>query len=378
MKPKFLLITNDYPPSMGGIAQVLHCICSALPPECVAVLAQTHADAAAHDAGQPFPVYRERYDTGGVRALLSTLRYGLHLRRLVRRERPDLLYFDKPWPLGMIGIVARWLGLPYVVHTYGNEVLEPRHALVSAIRRRVLRGAERVITISDFTRDVLVRLGVPSGRIVLIRPKIDVAPFDVAVDVDAFKAAEGLEGKRVLLTVGRLVQRKGIDRVIEALPEILRVYPGLVYVVLGLGPDIERLQALTSKHGVADHVRFVGDRETAPFYHACDVFVMISRHIVEKGDVEGFGIVYLEANACGKPVVGGRSGGVPDAVVHGETGLLVDPDDVHAISEAIKTLLGDPELATRLGQQGRDRVLREFTLDRYGAEFSELVLRQKG
>lgn len=374
---KFLLITNDYPPSMGGIAHVLHCICSALPPESVSVLAQSHPDAARHDARQTFPVYRERYDTGGVRALLSTLRYGLRLRRLVRQEKPDVLYFDKPWPLGMIGLVARHLGLPYVVHTYGNEILEPRHAIVQAIRRRVLRGAERVITISHFTRDVLVRLGVTPDRIVLIRPKIDATPFDVPVDVDTFKAKEGLEGTRILLTVGRLVQRKGIDRVIEALPEILQAFPDLVYVVLGLGPDLERLRGLAEKHGVADRVRFVGDRETAPFYHACDVFVMISRHIVEKGDVEGFGIVYLEANACGKPVVGGRSGGVPDAVVDAETGLLVEPNDVHAIAEAIKRLLGDHELAARLGRQGRERVLGEFTLDRYGAEFSNLVLGER-
>ena len=374
---KFLLITNDYPPSMGGIAHVLQCICSALPPEHVAVLAQAHPESAEHDARQPYRVYRERYTPGRISALISTLRYALRARRIVAQEHPDLLYFDKPWPLGMIGLVARRLGLPYVVHTYGNEVLEPRHGLIRAIRRAVLRQAECVITISHFTRDVLIGLGVPRERIALIRPKLDVSPFAAPVDVAAFKAAEGIAGRRVLLTVGRLVQRKGIDRVIEALPAIVSAVPELVYVVLGVGPDLERLQKLAEIQGVAERVRFVGDRETAPFYHACDVFIMASRHIVEKGDVEGFGIVYLEANACGKPVVGGRSGGVPDAVVDGETGLLVDPNDVTAIAAAVTRLLDDPDLAGRLGRQGHARVLREFTLARYGEEFASLVLERR-
>lgn len=373
-----LLVSNDYPPSVGGIANILHLICSALAPERVAVLAQDAPGAAAFDARQPFRMHRERYDAGGVRALVSTLRYARRVRRIVRETRPDLLYFDKPWPLGMVGLLMRRRGIPYVVHTFGNEVLEPRHRIIERIRAAVLRNAERVIVISNFTRDAVEALGVPRERTAMIRPKVDLAQFGVPVDVDAFKAKEGLAGKRVILTVGRLVERKGMDRVIEALPEIARSVPDVAYVIVGEGKDESRLRELAQRHGVADRVLFPGNRNVVAFYHACDVFAMISRYIVERGDVEGFGVVYLEANACRKPVVGGNSGGVPDAVVDGETGLLVEADDVPGVAAALARLLNDAELRRRMGEAGHARVKREFTLDKYGEEFIRLVLDRHG
>jgi len=368
-----LLITNDYPPSVGGIANILHLICAALPPDRVAVLAQDAPEAATFDARQPFRTWRERYSPGGLRALLSTCRYLRRVREIVRETQPGLLYFDKPWPLGMIGRLLR-RRVPYVVHTFGNEVLEPRHWVIKWVRASVLRNAERVIVISNFTRDQVEAVGVPRERTAMIRPKVDIAQFDVPLDVEAFKAKEGLTGKRVILTVGRLVERKGMDRVIESLPEIARAFPDVVYVIVGEGNDEARLRALAAGHGVADRVLFPGNRDVVAFYHACDVFAMVSRHIVERGDVEGFGVVYLEANACRKPAVGGNSGGVPDAIVNGETGLLVDPDDVSALADVFKRLLGDPELRRRLGEAGYARVQREFTLDKYAEEFVRLVL----
>lgn len=370
-----LLITNDYAPAKGGIAQVLYCIASALPPDAISVLAQADAAAAAFDAGQAFRTWRERYDKGGLRALLSTFRFGRRTARLLREVRPDLLYIAKPWPFGLIGLYFLYRrGLPYVVHTFGNEVIEPRSPMVASIRARILRNAERVIVISAFTRDTVVALGVAPERTAMMRPKIDPAPFERPVDLDTFRREEGLEGKRLLLTVGRLVERKGMDRVIAALPEIARAFPDVVYAVIGTGKDEARLRRLAAERGVADRVRLLGDRDPVPFYQACDVFVMPSRHIIARGDVEGFGIVYLEANACGKPVVGGASGGVPDAVLDEQTGLLVPPDDVPALAAAVNRLLGDPELARRLGECGRARVLREFTPDKYAEEFIRLVL----
>jgi len=184
------------------------------------------------------------------------------------------------------------------------------------------------------------------------------------MDVSAARASLGLDQARVILTVGRLTPRKGIDTVIRALPSVIERVPNAVYMVVGEGEDRERLEALARETGVEDHVLFEG---SVPFsqlpstYNLCDVFVTPSRSAPPS--VEGFGIVFLEANACGKPVIGARSGGIPDAIVDGETGLLVEPDDEPGLAEALVSLLSNPERCRALGEAGRARVEQACTWD---------------
>jgi phosphatidylinositol alpha-1,6-mannosyltransferase len=172
--------------------------------------------------------------------------------------------------------------------------------------------------------------------------------------------------------VGRLVERKGHDTVIRAMPEVLNRVPDAAYVIVGGGPESERLVRLAEDTGVARHVHLLGRLprgEMVGLLSRCDVLVMPSRQVGTS--VEGFGIVFLEAGALGKPVVGGRSGGIPDAIEEGVTGLLVDPEDTVALAEAITSILADPDLAGRMGEAGRERVERLFTWDKVAERILE-------
>jgi phosphatidylinositol alpha-1,6-mannosyltransferase len=173
----------------------------------------------------------------------------------------------------------------------------------------------------------------------------------------------GLGSAPLLLTVSRLVKRKGHDLVMKALAQIRPRFPQARYAVVGDGPEREALFSLAQRLGLSEHVIFAGsvpDHDLPAWYAACDVFVMPSRDIAGQPP-EGLGLVYLEANAAGKPVIGARTGGVPDAIVHEQTGLLVDPEDVKALAAAIQRLIEHPAEAGRMGETGRQRVLREFT-----------------
>jgi phosphatidylinositol alpha-1,6-mannosyltransferase len=207
-------------------------------------------------------------------------------------------------------------------------------------------------------------LGARGDRILVTRYGTDPERFR---PLDALPLRERLElGKRpVLLTIARLVPRKGIDSVLEALAAVRRAVPDLVYVVAGDGPDRERLVELARRLGVDESVRFVGaveDAELPLWYSLGDVFVMPSRS--DPPDVEGFGIVYLEAAACERPVVAARAGGVPDAVADGVSGLLVEPGDRDGLARALAELLSDPARRANLGRRARERVLAELTWDR--------------
>jgi phosphatidylinositol alpha-1,6-mannosyltransferase len=169
---------------------------------------------------------------------------------------------------------------------------------------------------------------------------------------------------QVILTVGNLVARKGHDTTICALPRLLQRVPDVTYLIVGDGPNLNQLETLATRLGVRNRVIFAGrmaDEVLAEVYALCDVFVMSSRVNLDEKDVEGFGIVFLEASACAKPVIGGRSGGVPEAIVDGVTGLLIDPNDPRQLSDTIALLLTDREFANRLGEQGRVRAVNDFS-----------------
>jgi phosphatidylinositol alpha-1,6-mannosyltransferase len=237
----------------------------------------------------------------------------------------------------------------------------------------LLRAAQVVFAISQGTANTALGLGVKPERIRVIHPAVNPAQLASKIPPEMVRQRYGLQGKKCILTVGRLVERKGFDTVIRALPAILEVIPEAHYLIVGGGPAEAGLKALVADLGLETYVTFAGPKshdEVADYYLASDLFVMISREIPGKGDVEGFGIVYLEANLLGRPVVAGRSGGVADAVVHEETGLLVDPRDPAGVAAAVVRVLSDSDLAQRLGENGRSRVLSDFS----GAAAAQKVL----
>lgn len=263
--------------------------------------------------------------------------------------------------------LSRWWPVRTVVVTLGSEVLRRMNPPEFRRFRSAITRSTLAVSISRCTRArVTERLGIPEHRVAVVPCGVDAERFDGKADVADLRARFGLGTGPVVLTVARLAPKKGHDVLIRAMPEILRRHPGATYVAAGGGAaaDVERLRAVARAAGVEKRVVFTGYVPAADvprWYALADVFAMLSRE--EGRSFEGFGLSYLEANACGKPVVAGRSGGVLDAVDEGRTGFLVDPLDERAAAEKLCLLLGDPALARTMGEAGRRRVLEGFTWD---------------
>jgi phosphatidyl-myo-inositol dimannoside synthase len=311
----------------------------------------------------------------------------------VRQSRPSIILAARALPEGLIAtLLGRMLGIPTAVFAHGEEITPWLCETPTARRRkgtafakgrllwRTYRKADIIVANSRFTRSLLTDGGILPGKIALVNPGTDPRQFQPMPRDESLVDRLGLGGKRVLLTVGRLTWRKGQDMVIRALPEIVKAVPNCMYVICGAGPYEAGLRELTLSLRLDSRVLFIPNpsSEILPsIYNLSDVFVMPNRMAQASRDVEGFGIVFLEANACGIPVVGGRSGGTSDAVNDGETGLLVDGASPSEIASAVTRLLQDPALARRMGAAGRARVLREFTWDRAAGKLAAAIAASK-
>ena len=303
----------------------------------------------------------------------------LSLGEIMLRDKPKVVQLAT-CEEGYLGLaMKRWVNLPFVVYAHGNEILEALRDSKWQKPLLALRKADCVIANSKFTASLTETAGV--------RPEV-VKIIPLGCDTDRFKPRAPNQDfqKKVLgphssgpmiLTVGNIVERKGHDMVIRALPKVAKLVPGLTYVIAGVGPYQRGLEDLALGLGVRSQVLFlgrVGDDELAQLYSLCDIFVMPSRARMDSCDVEGFGIVYLEAGASGKPVIAGRSGGIEDAVIDGATGLLVDPSDPVDIAQAIIRILGDHELRAKLGSQAHLRVQREYTWRSVGKRIQNILM----
>lgn len=349
-----VIATLNYPPRTGGIENLAREIARGLQRHGVdvRVLAPRWAGDAEHDAAEPYPI--RRFLGGRARHLGLTLA----LERELERGVDSVLFMQ--WTgatiaaaLGRLQRRPRSVGV--VCHGKDLMVASSGYRSTRAwtfAMREVLGRAQHVFAVSRFTAQLVARCGVQPDRVHLINPGVDTSRYHPRPDAPRPEGVEEGEGP-VLLTVTRLVPRKGIDTVIEALPRLVEAHPRLRYLVGGDGSDRQRLVELARAHGVADHVRFLGrvpDSALPDLYAAVDAMVMVSRQEDENGDVEGFGLVLLEAQACGTPVVAGKSGGMPDALVPGETGLLVPPRDPAALASALGELLSDPARLRAMGE----------------------------
>lgn len=361
--PTRLLITLAFPPDIGGMQSFAYQRCLHAGANHLVVLAPRTEGWQAFDQRQPVRICRWRtalQNVPGIKRVLQFVSPLLQTLRLHRQERFDAIECWQPLPFGLIGLVFKVLyGVPYIVWSHGNDLSRPqRYPLAKFLLSRVLADAHLVIANSQSTRRVLLALGTPSDKIRVLNPPVNIQRFRPDIDSSAITQKYGLEGKRVILTVARLMRVKGIDTVIRALPKVLEAIPDIAYLIIGDGPLRAELEHLAEALGVSDHVVFVGaidhlSDDLPRYYRACDVFVMISRLLPHGREIERFGVAYLEAGACGKPVIGGRGGGTSEAVEDGVTGLLVDPLDANEIARAIVKVLKDEELARRLGENGR-------------------------
>jgi phosphatidylinositol alpha-1,6-mannosyltransferase len=374
-----LILTQLFAPTIGGAAAVPEALASNLPNRLSIVAARDRNSLPrseswlSYDRQFSFPVHRvEQFETKLSPRLPPKLRGPLQFAYNAMINRPSVLIklfrllsshpveavcvntmmscYWVPEPLKL-----RYPQLRVVFFLHGEEVNDrPQLNKLDRLAHASLRKADAVIVVSSFTRERALRCGVQAERITVIHNGVDVRRFTPGPRNPKIEARFGLEGKKVLLCLARLDERKGQDRLIEAMLKILVAVPETILLIVGGGSDEPRLKALVEQLALQDHVRFAGvaaDEDLVLYYRTADVFAMPNRTLAS-GDTEGFGLVFLEAGACSKPVIGGRAGGVPDAIVDGETGFLVDGNSASGIAAACIQLLQDPGLAARLGANG--------------------------
>ncbi|MFI6477875.1 glycosyltransferase family 4 protein [Nonomuraea sp. NPDC050663] len=366
---RVLVVTNDFPPRPGGIQSFVHGLVSRLPG--VLVYAPSWPGAADFDRRQPYPVFRHPTSL-----MLPTRDVGRRAAALVERHDVETVVFGAAAPLGLLAPRLRAAGARRIVMlTHGHEASWAATPGFRAVLRRIARGADAVTYLGGYTRRRLEGV-IPSALLVPLAPGVDPGRFHPEVPGTVVRRRLGLGERPIVVCVSRLVPRKGQDRLIRAWPRVLRAVPSAVLLLVGEGPYRRRLARLGA--GLGDAVRFAGavPAEELPLYYAAgDVFAMPCRTRWRGIDVEGLGIVFLEASASGLPVVAGSSGGAPDAVRHGESGLVVDGDGVDELAEALVDLLSDPVRARKMGELGREWILGEWAWDQVMTHFDD-ILRQ--
>ncbi|MET7638823.1 glycosyltransferase family 4 protein [Streptomyces sp. NPDC005438] len=378
---KTLIVTNDFPPRPGGIQAFLHSMALRLDPDQVVVYASTWkggpagiAATALFDREQPFTVVRDR-----TTLLLPTPGVRRRAVELLREHGCRSVWFGAAAPLGLLAPALRRAGARRLVATtHGHEAGWAQLPAARELLRRVGRECDTVTYLGEYTRARIARALRPedAARMVRLTPGVDETTFHPDSGGAELRARLGLRDRPVVVCVSRLVPRKGQDTLIRALPAVLRQQPEAVLLVVGGGPYRRELERLAARTGVTDAVRFTGEVPWAALpahYGAGDVFAMPCRTRRGGLDVEGLGMVYLEASATGLPVVAGDSGGAPDAVLEGETGWVVRGEDPSAVAERITVLLGDAELRRRMGERGREWVLQRWRWERVARRLEELL-----
>lgn len=371
--PRTLVVTNDFPPRPGGIQSFVHELAVRQPTGSLVVYAPAWKGAPAFDAAQPYPVVRHPTSL-----MLPTRDVARRAAALAREHGCDTVWFGAAAPLGLLAPgLRRAAGVRrFVAQTHGHEGGWASLPAARGLLRRIGCGVDVVTYLGEYHRTRLDRALAGVTDLVRLPPGVDPTVFSPDVDGTEVRARHGLLGRPVVVCVSRLVPRKGQDRLVRALPAVRRRVPDAALLLVGGGPDRKRLRALAERVGVADHVVFTGSVPWAelPAHHAAgDVFAMPCRTRNGGLDVEGLGIVYLEASATGRPVVAGDSGGAPDAVLDGETGFVVPGRDTGAIADRVATLLADPALAARMGATGRAWVERDWQWDDLAARMTGLL-----
>lgn len=369
---RLLLVTNDFPPRQGGIQSFLWEIVRRLPPDQIAVYCSNYSGAAEFDRDLPFPV--RRHPTG---LLIPTPA----ARRRVVAARSEFgstsVWFGAAAPLGLLAPALRAAGAQRLVATtHGHEV---GWALLPGARqllRRIAAGVDVVTYLGEYTRTRLARVMGERAQLERLTPGVDTTTFTPQTSGDSIRARYGVVGAPVVVCVSRLVPRKGQDALIEAWPAVRARVPAARLLIVGGGRYADRLHRLARRHQVAETVSFTGPVPFAQLpqhFAAGDVFAMPCRTRRLGLDVEGLGMVFLEASATGLPVIAGDSGGAPDAVRDGETGYVLDGRDQNALADRLVQLLQDRELARSMGERGRHWVEADWQWDTIADRLAELV-----
>jgi phosphatidylinositol alpha-1,6-mannosyltransferase len=376
---KTLFVTNDFGPRAGGIETFIIGLIERLPKSSIIVYTSAQEDSDAYDADWlsnfGVEVIRDK-----AKILLPTPRVNRAVTRIVRERTIKTIAFGAAAPLGWMSSTLRKAGAERIVAlTHGHEVWWAKVFPFNLILRRIGSTTDCLTYLGEFTRTAISKALTPKSAATMqkIAPGIDIEHFK-ALGVTALRHSLGLTEKKVIVSVGRLVHRKGQDFLIESMPQILKQVPNAHLLLVGQGPYRKHLEKLVRKHSIEKNVTFIGRiqyKDLPGYICVGDIFAMPCRSRFAGLEVEGLGIVYLEANACGLPVIAGESGGAPDAVVEGVTGFVVDGTNVEEIANRAIQLLLDEKLRISMGSAGRAWIEKEWRWQIWAGKFSELLAR---
>lgn len=366
---KTLLVSDIFPPKTGGSGRWFWEIYRRLPREEFLIAAGEDPRQDAFDQTHDLKLWRlpltlSQWGLRSFTALRGYCRAVRRLRRIVKAEQVTMVHCARCLPEGVmaLGLKCR-SGVPYACYVHGEDVNGATTSReLTWLARRVLRNAAYVIPNSNNTERILrEEWGLPADKIKLLHPGVDTKRFVPAATDAEVRDELGWGNRTVVLTVGRLQKRKGHDHMIQALPEIREAIPDVLYAIVGDGEEREYLQRLVAEQGVQDHVRFMGetsDQTLIQCYQQCDLFALPNRQVDR--DIEGFGMVLLEAQSCGKPVLAGDSGGTAETMRIPETGRIADCADVNKLANAVIDLLAERDRLAEMGRRGRDLVVANF------------------
>lgn len=372
-----LFVTNDFGPRAGGIETFIIGLIQRRPFGQTIVYTSSQPESEQYDADW-MKNYGVRVIRDRSKILLPTPRVAFQLRRIIKSEGITTAAFGAAAPLGLLSASMKRAGvLRTVALTHGHEVWWAKVFPFNILLRRIGATVDVLTYLGEFTRNAIASALTAKAKsaMVKIAPGIDVDHFSPS-DASALRQSLGLADKKVIVSVGRLVHRKGQDHLIESMPEILEVVPNAHLLLVGQGPYRDYLQQLVTKNALEDSVTFIGRIQYADLpQYICvgDIFAMPSRSRLMGLEVEGLGIVYLEASACGLPVLAGNSGGAPDAVLHNETGLVVDGTDNKQIAAAAIELLTKEVSARKMGVVGRQWIIDKWRWEIWSKDFEVLL-----
>ena len=365
-----LVVSADFPPAKNGVSTLSGYLAEGLAQSKVcrvfAIGPQAEGDKT-YDAAQPFRIFRFRgYHWGYLRFFPIAWQM---LRVVFQQGVRHVFAMNVAYGGILCWALSFFWPVQYTVYAYGYEFEKVKHNFfIRNLYLRIYGRSRKVICCSKLVQDRLVAFGVPLEKIDVLYPAADCKRFQPKKVSDDFLRTKGLLGKRIILTVARLIERKGHDQILKALPLIIKEIPDVLYCIVGEGEQAPKLRERVRQLGLEPYVRFmsrVSEEELLDLYNASHLFAMPSREIEEEGDIEGFGIVFLEASACEKPVIGGRSGGMTEAIDDGKSGFIVDASSTQEVAGRVVYLLSNPSIAEKMGQHGREWARKTFSWEHY-------------
>jgi phosphatidyl-myo-inositol dimannoside synthase len=376
-EPKILLITNDLGPRAGGIESFILGLLKRLPHNSVIVYTSSQPKSESFD--------KDLFDKYGVivirdrsKILLPTPRVTKRAVKLMREFDTKIIWFGAAAPLALMAAPLRKNGATRLIAlTHGHEVWWAKLPIFGQLLGKISRDVDVLTYLGEYTKNAIKKVVSDQSKLIKMAPGIDVEHFQPSEESDDLIHRLNISNRPVIVSVGRLVHRKGQDKLIIAMAQVIKDFPTAVLLLVGEGPIKYMLQKLVQHHSLEKNVIFAGRvqlNELPRYIQLGQIFAMPARDRFFGLEVEGLGIVYLEASACGLPVIVGNSGGAPDAVISEKTGLIVDGTSPDRIANSIKSLLQHPEVAKRYGAAGREWVVNEWRWEIWSKRFNALLL----